>query len=307
MTMLSATHFHFMRHVAQYNLSYATTAEFDARHEIFAAHHDLIEAENANPENTFTLAHNEFSTWTNAELDRIRGYRSTGFVNSITENNTPNADSVDWNTAGCVTQVKNQGSCGSCWSFSTTGSMEGAHCAEGNALVSLSEQELVDCDTADGNAGCNGGDMATAMLWTESNALCTETDYAYTGKDGSCKESSCTGAVKCTSYTNVTAGSSSGLMASIETAPTAIAIEADKLVFQFYSGGVLNSAKCGTNLDHGVLAAGYGTDSSGQAYYLVKNSWGSSWGESGYLKIANNGDGDGICGIQMDAVRAITN
>jgi len=235
MTMLSATHFHFMRHVAEFNLSYATTAEFDARHEIFAAHHDLIEAENANPENTFTLAHNEFSTWTNAELNKIRGYRSTGFVNSVTENNTPNADSVDWNTAGCVTPVKNQGSCGSCWSFSTTGSMEGAHCAEGNTLVSLSEQELVDCDTADGNAGCNGGDMATAMLWTESNALCTETDYAYTGKDGSCQESSCTGAVKCTSYSNVTAGSSSGLMASIETAPTAIAIEADKLVFQFYS------------------------------------------------------------------------
>jgi len=305
--MLSATHFAFMRHVAEFNLSYATIAEFDARHEIFAAHHNLINEENTNTENTFTLRHNEFSTWTNAELNRIRGYRSTGAVNAITENDTPNADSVDWNTAGCVTAVKNQGSCGSCWSFSTTGSMEGAHCAEGNTLVSLSEQELVDCDTADGNAGCNGGDMATAMLWTESNALCTEDDYKYTGKDGSCKESSCTGAVKCTGYTNVTAGSSSGLMASIETAPTSIAIEADKLVFQFYSGGVLNSTKCGTNLDHGVLAVGYGTDSTGQAYYLVKNSWGSSWGEAGYLKIANNGDGDGICGIQMDAVRAVTN
>jgi len=305
--MLSATHFAFMRHVAEFNLSYATIAEFDARHEIFAAHHNLINEENTNTENTFTLRHNEFSTWTNAELNRIRGYRSTGAVNAITENDTPNADSVDWNTAGCVTPVKNQGSCGSCWSFSTTGSMEGAHCAEGNTLVSLSEQELVDCDTADGNAGCNGGDMATAMKWTESNALCTEDDYKYTGKDGSCQESSCTGAVKCTSYSNVTAGSSSGLMASIEKAPTSIAIEADKLVFQFYSGGVLNSTKCGTNLDHGVLAVGYGTDSSGQAYYLVKNSWGSSWGENGFLKIANNGDGDGICGIQMDAVRAVTN
>jgi len=305
--MLSATHFAFMRHVAEFNLSYATIAEFDARHEIFAAHHNLINEENANSANTFTLRHNEFSTWNNAELNRIRGYRSTGAVNAITENDTPNADSVDWNTAGCVTPVKNQGSCGSCWSFSTTGSMEGAHCAEGNTLVSLSEQELVDCDTADGNAGCNGGDMATAMKWTESNALCTEDDYKYTGKDGSCQESSCTGAVKCTSYSNVTAGSSSGLMASIEKAPTSIAIEADKLVFQFYSGGVLNSTKCGTNLDHGVLAVGYGTDSSGQAYYLVKNSWGSSWGENGFLKIANNGDGDGICGIQMDAVRAVTN
>ena len=304
--MLAATHFAFIRHVAEFNLSYATVAEFDARHAVFAAHDELINAENANPENTFVLAHNEYSTWTNAELDKLRGYRSNGRINAMTENNTPNADSVDWVTKGCVTGVKNQGSCGSCWSFSTTGSMEGAHCAAGNTLVSLSEQELVDCDTKDGNAGCNGGDMETAMVWTESNGLCTESDYAYKGKDGTCQESSCTAAVSCTSYSAVAAGSSSGLMASIEVAPTSIAIEADKLVFQFYSGGILNSTKCGTNLDHGVLAVGYGTDGD-QAYYLVKNSWGTSWGDAGYLKIANNGDGDGICGIQMDAVRAITN
>ena len=307
MTMLSSTHFAFMRHVAEYNLSYATTSEFDARHEIFTAIHELMEAENANPENTFTLAHNQFSTWTNAERNKVLGFRSSGAVNAITENNTPNADSVDWNTKGCVTAPKNQASCGSCWAFSTTGSMEGAHCAEGNTLVSLSEQELVDCDTADGNAGCNGGDMALAMKWAETNGLCTESDYAYKGKDGTCKESSCTASVKTTSYTNVTAGSSKGLMASIETAPTSIAIEADKLAFQMYRHGVLNSKKCGTNLDHGVLAVGYGTDSTGQDFYLVKNSWGASWGESGFLRIANNGDGDGICGIQMDAVRATTN
>ena len=95
-------------------------------------------------------------------------------------------------------------------------------------------------------------------------------------------------------------------MSSIEVSPTSIAIEADKLVFQFYSGGVLNSSKCGTNLDHGVLAVGYGNE-DGQDYYLVKNSWASTWGDNGYIKIANNGDGDGICGIQMDAVRAVTN
>merc|ERR1712184_207034 len=140
------------------------------------------------------------------------------------------------------------------------------------------------------------------MKWTESNELALESDYSYKGKDGTCKESSVTGVVGCTSYVNVAAGSSSGLMASIETAPTSVAIEADKLVFQFYSGGVLNSSNCGTNLDHGVLAVGYGTD-NGQDYYLVKNSWATSWGDNGYIKIANNGDGDGICGIQMAAVR----
>merc|ERR1712037_674563 len=105
-----------------------------------------------------------------------------------------------------------------------------------------------------------------------------------------------------TGYETITANSSSALMASIQTAPTSIAIEADKMVFQMYKTGILNSTKCGTNLDHGVLAVGYGSE-NGQDYYLVKNSWGASWGENGYLKIANNGDGEGICGIQMAAVR----
>jgi len=304
---MNATHFHFMRHVAEFNLSYATTAEFDARHEIFAQRHSDIEAENANPANTFTLAHNMYSTWTNAELDRIRGFLPSGRNATNFENGTPNADSVDWVTAGCVTPVKDQGSCGSCWSFSTTGAMEGAHCTAGNSLVSLSEQQLVDCDTADGNAGCNGGDMYTAMVWTESNPLATEEEYGYKGKDQTCDSAAeAMGQVGCTDAINITPGSSSALMASIETSPTAIAIEADKLVFQFYTSGVLNSDKCGTNLDHGVLAVGYGTE-DGQDYYLVKNSWNTSWGDNGYLKIANNGDGDGICGIQMDPTRAVTN
>jgi len=183
--------------------------------------------------------------------------------------------------------------------------MEGAHCVASGSLVSLSESELVDCDTADGNAGCNGGDMQTAMVWTEANPLATEEAYPYKASDGTCKESSVTGVVGCTGNAPVAAGSMSGLMSSIETAPTSVAIEADKLVFQFYTSGIMNSAKCGTNLDHGVLAVGYGSDGD-QGYYIVKNSWASSWGDQGYIKIGRSGDGDGICGIQMDAVRAIT-
>ena len=301
MTLMAATALAFMRHVAEYNLTYATTAEYDARLALFAARDDLIAQENANPENTFTLGHNMYSTWTDTELNRQRGYRSRG-VREYFEAGTPNADSVDWRTSGCVTPVKDQGSCGSCWAFSTTGSMEGAHCVATGTLVSLSESELVDCDTADGNAGCNGGDMYTAMVWTQANPLATEDAYSYKPQDGACKESSVTGVVGCTSEVKVASGSSSGLMASIEVAPTSVAIEADKLVFQFYTSGIMNSAKCGTNLDHGVLAVGYGSE-NGQNYYIVKNSWGASWGDAGYLKIANNGDGPGICGIQMAAVR----
>ena len=140
MTVMNPLLFHFMKHVAEHNLTYATKAEFDARHEIFSARHWDIEAENANPDNTFTLGHNKYSTWTDAELNTLRGYRSMGINATVFENNTPNADSVNWVTKGCVTPVKDQGSCGSCWSFSTTGAMEGASCTAGNSLVSLSEQ-----------------------------------------------------------------------------------------------------------------------------------------------------------------------
>jgi len=166
--MMNPVAFHFMKHVAEYNLSYATQAEFDARLALFSQRHQIFETENANPANTFTLGHNMYSTWTDAELEVLRGYKAQARPNCLAcyEDETPTAGSVDWVTKGCVTPVKDQGSCGSCWTFSTTGSMEGAHCVATGKLVSLSESELVDCDTADGNAGCNGGDMYTAMVWT---------------------------------------------------------------------------------------------------------------------------------------------
>ena len=307
--MLTAANFLFMKHVAEYNLSYATLAEYEARQAIFTQRNEAIEAENAKPENTFTVGHNKFSTWTEAELAVMRGFRAASRPNAFFENKTPNADSVDWNAAGCVTPVKDQGSCGSCWAFSTTGSMEGAHCAEGNPLVSLSEQELVDCDTNDGNLGCHGGDMYNAMVFTEKNPLATETGYPYNDilpRQGTCEESTHTGVVGCTNAVQITPGSSSALMASIEIAPTSVAIEAKSLTFQFYTSGIINSKGCGTELDHGVTAVGYGSD-NGQNYYLVKNSWNTSWGEDGYVRIGNDGDGDGICGIQMQPVRAVTN
>ena len=144
--------------------------------------------------------------------------------------------------------------------------------------------------------------MAGAFLWYKSNKADLESDYPYTAQNGTCQASQYSGVTTDGGYTMVSQNSSSALMASIEAAPTSVAIEADKIAFQGYTSGVLNSTACGTSLDHGVLAVGYGTE-DGQAYYLVKNSWGSSWGENGYVKIANVGDGAGICGIQLGAVR----
>ena len=137
--MLTAANYAFIKHVAEYNLTYATIAEYNAREAIFIQRHEAIEAENAKPENTFKVGHNKFSTWTEEELAVMRGFRPSNNRAGEYENREPDADSVDWVKAGCVTKVKDQGSCGSCWAFSTTGSMEGAHCAEGNPLVSLSE------------------------------------------------------------------------------------------------------------------------------------------------------------------------
>ena len=144
--------------------------------------------------------------------------------------------------------------------------------------------------------------MEGAFEWYKTNKTELESDYKYTGKTGTCHMTDYTGQYDSTGYVTVKAQSSSGLMASIAAGPTSVAIEADKMVFQMYKTGILNSTKCGTQLDHGVLAVGYGTE-NGQDYYLVKNSWAASWGDQGYVKIANNGDGDGICGIQMAPVR----
>jgi C1A family cysteine protease len=224
----------------------------------------------------------------------IRGFvsaKSQGLPNlGMHEDASASASTIDWTTKGAVTPVKNQGQCGSCWAFSTTGGLEGSwKLATGN-LVSMSEQQFVDCDT--GSGGCNGGSMEQAFDWAESTAVATESSYPYTAKDGSCKGSGSTAipAGGVTGYKQVgTSGSS--LLSALQHQPISVAIEADQSVFQNYAGGVIKSG-CGSNLDHGVLAVGVNSDGS----IKVKNSWGSSWGANGFVNIATS-----QCGITSDA------
>jgi C1A family cysteine protease len=211
-------------------------------------------------------------------------------------------DEIDWVAAGAVTPVKNQGRCGSCWAFSSTGAIEGAHFVATGELISLSEQNLMDCDKID--HACEGGLMEDAFKFEEAgNGLCTEEEYPYLATDDSECNADCSKVAhtQVKDYTDIEGGDKHGLIASIIMQPTSIAMAADSLSFQFYSGGVFDDDDCGANgqIDHGVLAVGYGHDeASGHAYFKIKNSWGDGWGDGGYFKIKRKSPNEfGACAI----------
>ena len=301
----------------KFSKEYDDSHELESRFEIFRSNvRDMI-AHNANKTNTFAMAINQFSDLTADEFKER--FINSGFVknkhmmrssigsscSSFTGSGASVPDSIDWRTKGAVTPVKDQGQCGSCWSFSASGAMEGAWFIAKGSLVSISEQELVDCaGIRYSSSGCNGGQMDGAFKFAIDNGMCAESSYAYTSgvskTAGTCQK--CSAAVTFGSCFDVKSNDQLALKEAVSKQPVAIAIEADTKYFQSYSSGILTASTCGTNLDHGVLIVGYGTD-NGQMYWLVKNSWATSWGDQGYVKIArseSNNDA-GICGIGMEA------
>ncbi|CAG9319525.1 unnamed protein product [Blepharisma stoltei] len=289
----------FNHFLARHNKLYSTAEEYARRFKVFRDNSAFIRIHNSQA-GSWVLKANQFADVSFAEFKSL--YLGTKAQAHYTkrvaeENNVVIPDAIDWREAGAVTKVKNQGICGGCWAFSTTGAVEGAWFLANHTLVSLSEQELIDCSRSYGNEGCNGGLMDYGFEFVIQNGLTTEKHYKYTGRDGICNQTKVANvSATISGYVDVTPNNSTALLAALTHGPVSVGVQADQAAWQFYGGGVIDKS-CGTNLDHGVLVVGFNRTTV-PAYYIVKNSWGPSWGEDGYIRIAIK-EGKGLCGIQM--------
>ncbi len=249
---------------------------------------------------------NEYSDLTAEEFNEImNGYKmslhnSTRGTFKASKDFVP-AEDVDWRTNGAVTGVKNQGQCGSCWSFSATGSLEGQHFRKTGELVSLSEQNLMDCSTSEGNHGCKGGLMDNAFRYIiKNNGIDTEMSYPYQAHDELCRFKVADVGATMSSFMDVQRDDVQALTSAIGTiGPISVAMDASRPAFHMYKQGVYSDRTCSsTKLDHGVLAVGYGTY-EGTPYFLVKNSWGATWGMDGYFMIERSAEN--MCGLATQA------
>lgn len=298
------------------------------RFNTFKANREKVRAHNRDSNSSFTMALNEFADWTAEEFQAtftgldsseeeqedtaVLGRSSSfgfGAKHYAPAGYVPQAGGVDWREKNAVTSVKYQGKCGSCWAFSANGALESAVAIKsGRSPVRLSEQQLVDCAGDQGNHGCNGGMMEKAFRHIIQNGgVCTKQAYPYTsyeGQSGSQCTNACNKVAAVSSY-NTVAQSTNALQSALDRGPVSVAVAAYH--WQFYEGGIVTV--CGTTLNHGVLAVGYGTVSSqgygshaSQDYWIVKNSWGVSWGEGGYIRIAKGSNSNNVCGIRKHAL-----
>ncbi|RDY06395.1 Senescence-specific cysteine protease SAG39 [Mucuna pruriens] len=293
--------------MAQHGKVYTDSDEKELKYQIFKENVQRIEAFNNAGNKPYKLGINQFADLTNDEfkaINRFKGHMCSTITRTPTfkyEHVTAVPDSLDWRQKGAVTPIKNQGECGSCWAFSAVAATEGITKLSTGKLISLSEQELVDCDTKGVDQGCGGGLMDDAFKFILQNkGLATEATYPYQGADGTCNaKAKDNHAASITGYEDVPANSESALLKAVANQPVSVAIDSSAFEFQFYSKGVFNGT-CDTNLNHGVTAVGYGVSDDGTKYWLVKNSWGAKWGEQGYVRMQRDVTAkEGLCGIAM--------
>ena len=253
-----------------------------------------------NDMNSRNLTYNlEVNFFIDIKFNMVKFNKKNECHNCFTESTDIIPESIDWRTQNAVTHVKNQGQCGNCWAFSSTGSIEGAWAIKNHNLYNLSEQMLTDCSRNYGNNGCRGGLMDNAFKYVIDNGgLCTEKEYPYIGNDSICLQNQCNNVVKINSYTDVKPNDESILKRAVAIGPVSVAIQANVSSFRFYKSGVYQDPECGDQLDHGVLVVGYGTDQD-LDYWIVKNSWSPERGDNGYIKILRNdaNSNSGMCGI----------
>lgn len=265
---------------------------------------------------TYKLGHNHFSGMNSVEFSEYMNFynnrqiiltqrRLNKYLN-IVNLSTNYPTSLDWTSNGAVTSVKNQGQCGSCWTFSTVGAVEGYYYIKNHLLVDLSEQQLLDCDNV--NQGCNGGSLQNAYRWILTNkGLCTYASYPYLAKKSStCSKCLVDNKSKINAYVSVSPNNDINMITALLLNPVSVSIEASQQAFQLYKSGVFTQT-CGVKLDHGVLLVGYGIDNLTN-YYKIKNSWSRLWGENGYIRIGRGSqynNGAGQCGVLMNAVYPI--
>ncbi|KAK3094679.1 hypothetical protein FSP39_004824 [Pinctada imbricata] len=295
----------------EFNRNYMPSEE-SIRRSIWEGHIRLIEKHNLEADlglHTYRLGMNDFGDLSNEEFRQMmNGYvmRNTTSENVFTATGNALPETVDWRTQGYVTGIKNQGQCGSCWAFSTTGSLEGQHFKATGNLVSLSEQNLVDCSAAEGNKGCKGGLMDSGFAYIKkNNGIDTEASYPYTAKTGTtCRFTRSAVGATLKSWVDVKRDDEKALQEAVATVgPISVAIDAGHSSFQLYKSGIYNEPACSsTRLDHGVLAVGYGTQKHlfrHEDYWLVKNSWGEKWGMEGYIMMSRNKRNQ--CGVATQA------
>jgi len=284
-----------------------TTEEEESKYSVWLLNKAEVEAHNANYEATYTQKLTEWDDMTQEEFDEIYLH---GYIQSNEEDanvtihvpsDEPLPNDVDWRNQGYVTGVKNQGRCGSCYSFSASGALEGQWFKSQGQLVSLSESQIVDCSGRYGNMGCRGGRYQSA--WSYLRAAGgdeSEQAYPYTPRQGWCRFNRGQAVAQVSGYQNVRHGDERSLASAIgSVGPVSVAIDASRPGFRRYHGGVFFDPWCSSSrMNHAVLAVGYGSE-GGQDYYLVKNSWGTQYGVGGYVKMARNRENN--CGIASDA------
>lgn len=300
LSLIQAEEAEFKKYVSTFSKTYSSESEYAYRFQVFRDNLVFIRFQNSR-DSTITLGVTKFSDLTATEFKEK--YLSPRHIldespDSEQEIKLTAPTQVDWRTKGAVTPVKDQGQCGSCWAFSATGGIESAWIIAGHSMVTVSEQQLMDCSKAYGNNGCGGGFYRNAYNYVIANkGITSETNYPYTEKNGVCSQSKASQVVaSISSKYNVAGENPTALMNAVAQQPTSVSVEADQAAWQHYTGGTVTTG-CGTNLDHDVLAVGYNNAVS-TPYWIVKNSWGASWGLSGYIQIAIT-TGKGVCGINM--------